>query len=170
MLRECVTTLPVVILVLLAPGCSLVLDFSDRAMPPGDAPYDQAECNYKEPNDSLATAAVITPADLGPAAICAGDPADHDFYRFTVPPATARVALRVMYVYRPQGDLDLRLYDKAGTPVADSRSFRDEERIECPGATPPCNALAADDYVFEVLPATSGAVNRYTIELELRPM
>jgi hypothetical protein len=169
MLRECAATLPVVVLVLTTPGCSLLLDFSDRPVPPPDALYDEAECAYKEPNDGIETAAAITPVDLGPAAICAGDSEDHDFYRFTVPPATARVAIRLMYTYRPSGDLDLRLYDETATPVV-SRSFRDEELIECPGATPPCHALPAGDYVFEVLPATSGAVNRYTIQLELNPM
>src|SRR5438045_3943648 len=115
MVREFVAAL----LALGAPGCSLVLDFSDQAIPKDaspDAPFDAADCAYKEPNDSIAAAAAIAPSDTGPAAICPGVTEDHDFYRFTVPAAT-RVEIRVDYVVRPGGDLDLRLYDGAGATV-----------------------------------------------------
>ena len=43
------------------PGCSFILDFSDKAGVHDaslDGPYTQAECDYKEPNDSIDTAAV----------------------------------------------------------------------------------------------------------------
>jgi hypothetical protein len=169
MLREPVASL----LLLPAAGCSWILDFSDSAIPRDaqiDAPYTQAECDYKEPNDSAATAAMITPADTGPAAICAGNVEDHDFYRFTVPSTTTRVEIRIDYTYRTTGDLDLQLFDRTGTmKLAESHGFGDEELIVCPGSSPPCAALAAEDYVLEVFAAVSGAVNDYTFALTLTP-
>jgi hypothetical protein len=169
MVRELVAAL----LVLLAGGCSLLLDFSDQAIPKDaalDGPFDAAECAYKEPDDTALAAAMIAPSDTGPAAICPGAVEDHDFYRFTVPAATARVEIRVDAVFRPGGDLDLRLYDGAGaTVLAESLGFSDEERITCPGSVPACPALAAGDYVFEVFPAVTGAVNRYTFALAITP-
>ncbi len=164
--------LPSLLFVLPLGGCSLILDFSDKAIPKDamvDAPYTQAECDYKEPNDSAATAAMITPADTGPAAICAATPEDHDFYRFTVPANTTTVTIKISFTNRPSGDLDLRLFDKTGSSLlAQSRGFGNDETITCPGASPPCNALAADDYVFEVFPAVMGAVNDYTIALTVQ--
>jgi hypothetical protein len=157
-------------------GCSLILDFSDQAIPRDahvDAPYTQAECDYKEPNDTLATAAMITPADTGPAAICAGSGVgsgeDHDFYKFTVPAGTTKVELRVSSTYRPGGDLDLRLYDATGSLVSQSNNFSNNEIIVCPAPSPACPALTKGDYVFEVFPAVAGAVNAYTIALTLTP-
>jgi hypothetical protein len=167
MVRECVAPL----LLLPVAGCSLLLDFSDGAIPTDgsiDAPYSQAECDYKEPNNSLATAASITEADTGPAAICAGAPEDHDFYRFTVPASATQIDIRIAYTFRAGGDLDLRLYDQTGAVLAQSVGFGDEERITCPGRAPACPMLAAGDYVFEVLPAP-GSVNRYTIALAIAP-
>src|SRR5687767_7613737 len=87
--------------VLFLGGCSLLLDFGPGAIPvdaTADGPYTQAECDYKEPNDAVAMASAITPADVGPAAICAGATEDRDFYKFTVPPSTARVTIRVTFV------------------------------------------------------------------------
>jgi hypothetical protein len=170
MVRECVAAL----LWLPAAGCSWILDFSDSAIPKDaqvDGPYTQAACDYKEPNNTIATAAVVTPADTGPAAICAGPVDDHDFYKFTVPPGTTKVELRISTTYRPGGDLDLRLYDKLGTvpPLSQSNNFSNDEVITCPGVAPPCAALAADDYVFEVFPARTGAGNSYTIGLTMTP-
>jgi len=168
MVREYVASL----LLLPAAGCSLILDFSDKAIPKDarpDAPYTQAECDYKEPNDTAATAAAITPADTGPAAICAGAVDDHDFYKITVPAATTKVEIRISYMYL-NGDIDLRLDDKSGaTTMPQSRGFGNEEVIVCPGASPMCPALAAGDYVFEVFPAVAGSVNAYTIAFALTP-
>jgi hypothetical protein len=164
MIRECAASL----LLLPVAGCSYLLDFSDPAIPldaAPDAPYVQAECDYKEPNDSAATAAPISFAETGPAAICAAGAEDHDFYRFTVPAQAARVEVQITYRYRPTGDLDLKLYGRTGNLVAESRGFGDTEVISCPGSAPACPALAADDYVFEVFPAVTGAVNAYTFAL-----
>lgn len=156
--------------VVAASGCSLILDFGDSAVPVDaeiDGPFTQTECDYKEPNDSAAAAAVFDLAEVGPGAICSGD--DRDFYKITVP-ANSSVQVKITFVNRPSGDLDLRLYDKTGTTVlAQSRGFGNEEIITCPGASPACGMLAADDYVFEVFPALAGAVNRYDIAVAVTP-
>jgi hypothetical protein len=155
-------------LLALVPGCSLVLDFSDRAIPKDatvDAPYTDDQCAYKEPNDSFETAAMITTADTGPAAICANDPGD--FYKFTVAGATT-VSISLTFTNRPGGDLDLELLNPAGTRQSISRGFGDGESITCPGATPACDALADGDYVLRVFPATSGAVNAYTFAVSIQ--
>lgn len=169
MVRECALCF----LVLPAASCSWLLDFSDGAIPgdaPPDAPYSQAECDYKEPNDTFAAAAAIAPADTGPAAICAGNAEDHDFYRFTVPAGTGNVEIRISTAYRVGGDLDLRLYDKAGAMLARSTGFGNDEVIGCPGISPACPTLAAGDYVFEVYPAVAGSVNRYTLSVAFTAM
>jgi hypothetical protein len=155
-----------------ASGCSLALDFSPGAIPVDAPPYSQNECEYAEPNNALEEAAVLTTEDTGPAAICggAGDPEDHDFYRFTVPPNTASVSVRVRFASGPTGDLDLRLTDAAGVMVGQSRGFGDEELVVCPGASPRCLQLPAGDYVIEVFPAKVGSVNRYEIALSITPM
>jgi hypothetical protein len=152
-----------------ASGCSLLLDFG--AVPPDAPPYSQAECDYKEPNNTLAEAAAFEATDVGPAAICAGEPDDRDFYRFTVPAGTASVRVQVTFTNRPGGDLDLRLTDPTGaTTFGQSRGFGDVELLVCPGSSPVCPMLAEGDYVFEVFPATPHAVNRYDLALTLTPM
>src|SRR6185437_15092429 len=92
-------------LLALIPGCSLVLDFSDKAIPKDamtDAPYTADECAYKEPNDSFDTATSVTFA--------------------------------IQFTNRPGGDLDLELLDSTGTQKAISRGFGDGETIVCPGS------------------------------------
>ena len=169
MVRECAAAL----LILPTASCSWILDFSDRAIPADarpDAPYSQAECDYKEPNDAIAAAAPIAPGDTGPAAICAQATEDHDFYRFTVPAMTTRVEIQLSTTYFAAGDLDLRVYDRTGTKIAESHNFADDELITCPGSSPRCPALAAADYVFEVFPGVPGAANRYTFSLVFSAM
>ena len=154
----------------LAPGCSLILDFSDTAVPVDaaiDGPFTQIECDYKEPNDTAGAAALFDATEVGPAAICSDD--DRDFYKVTIP-ANASVEVRINFVNRASGDLDLRLYDRTGTTVlAQSRGFASEEKIVCPGAAPTCMMLPADDYIFEVFPAIAGAMNRYDIAVTIVP-
>jgi len=165
MVRECVA---LCLLAAFAPGCSLVLDF-DSKLPPDaaiDAVYSQAECDYLEPNETLADAKDVTASDTGPAAICApaeGAPEDHDFYRFTATGTAATIA--ISFMNRTGGDPDLKLYAGDGTMVAQSRGFTDGESIVCPGSSPACPALTAGPYVLEVLPGVTGAVNTYTFAI-----
>jgi hypothetical protein len=53
--------------------------------------------------------------------------------------------------------------------LAQSVGFGNGEAIVCPGTSPPCALLAADDYLLEVFPAVPGAVNRYTLAVALTP-
>ncbi len=157
----------------LVSGCSFALnwdtppDAAPDASP--DAPYDQVECDYKEPNDTPATAAPVVIGDTGPAAICAGDTSD--FYRFTVPADATSFTVRLMFMNRPTGDIDLRLYNGDGTAMlAQSRGFGDMEQIVCPGTSPICAPAAVPgEYVFEAFPALVDSVNRYTFALEVEP-
>src|SRR3954467_8764242 len=148
-----------------APGCSLILDFSDKAGVHDaslDGPYTQAECDYKEPNDTLDSAAVIDPAaDMGPAAICKNPGGeDDDYYKFTVPAATVKTTIKLMFTDSNVRDLDLKLYDNTGAQTAQSRSFSDGETLICPAVSPPCAALTAGaDYTFEVLPGSPVNLN-----------
>ncbi len=173
MVRECrvavaIASLCVPASVLLG-GCSLILDFSESAPPPPDAAlFTQAECDHKEPNNSIDTAAVIDATEVGPAAICPGD--DHDFYKFTVPPNTASVTVKITFVTSATGDLDLKLADTGGSTQGQSRGFENDETVVCPGASPLCPMLAAGDYIFDVFPAQPGFVNRYDIALTITPI
>jgi hypothetical protein len=156
------------VLVLLAalPGCSFILDFSDKAGV-HDASLD-GPCDYKEPNDSLDAAAVIDPAtDMGPAAICknAGGE-DDDYYKFTVPATATKTTIKLMFTDSNVRDLDLKLYDNTGAQTAQSRSFSDGETLICPAVSPPCAALTAGaDYTFEVLPGSPVNLNNYTFSV-----
>ena len=117
MVRECVA----LSFAALLPACSLILDFDEA--PPADAsidgPFTQAGCAYKEPNESLAQAAMLEASDTGPAAICAAtsdSPEDHDFYTFAAVSATVTVGIQ--FTNRPGGDLDMKLYDMLGSTLA----------------------------------------------------
>jgi hypothetical protein len=149
-------------------GCSL--NFSNSQIPIDaalDAPYTADECAYKEPNDTPAMAAMITPADTGPAAICENDV---DYYEFAVPDMTKSVSIEILFTNSPTGDLDLKLFDSTGTSLlAASLGFTDNEQIVCPGQSPFCAALAAGNYIFEVFPAVAGDVNFYNIALTITP-
>ncbi len=156
-------------LLALVPGCSLVLDFSDKAIPKDaaiDAPYTADECASKEPNDSFDTAQVITSADTGPAAICTDDAGD--FYKITIGTASS-VTFAIQFTNRPGGDLDLEILDSTGAQKAISRGFGDGETIVCPGPAPACPKLANGDYVMRVFPAVTGAVNAYTFSVQITP-
>jgi hypothetical protein len=164
MVRECVTAL----LIAASSGCSLILDF-DSALPV-DAGIDgistMAECDYLEPNESVADAKDIPGTSAGPAAICAvaaGTPEDHDFYKFTASGTSATIALT--FTNRPGGDLDLKIYAMDGTLVAQSRSFGPGETIICPGSMPLCPMLSAAPHIIEVLPGVAGSVNTYNVSI-----
>jgi len=156
-------------------GCSLVLDFSEGAIPKdaqADAAFSQAECDFNEPNNSVGEAMLIDATTVGPAAICAVGFDDTDFYRFTVPAGTASVTIRVSFINSSTGDLDLRLFDTAGSTLSSSTGFGDGEQIVCPGASPMCSVgvpLPPADYIFQVF-GQPGHSNRYDIALTLTPM
>jgi hypothetical protein len=156
-------------LLAVCPGCSLLLDFSDSAAPHDagiDAPYSTEQCAYKEPNDTPNTAAPVTMADTGPAAICPkpGGQDDQDYYRFTVTPGANLVTVTIMF-QEAVGDLDLQLLDASASSIAYSRGVTDQELIRCPGSDPPCPALAAGDYLFRVFPSHAGVVNHYVFSV-----
>ncbi|HUJ60757.1 MAG TPA: pre-peptidase C-terminal domain-containing protein [Kofleriaceae bacterium] len=165
--------LRLVVLAALCPGCSWLLDFSSSQIPKDaaiDAPYTADECAYKEPNDTVATAAPVTPSDMGPAAICPTSDAgtmDLDYYSFAVPAGTTSVTVSISFT-DALGDLDLDLDMADGTPITHSRGFGDGESITCPAQQPPCPSLAAGTYVFEVYPGEQGATNSYTFTLALQ--
>src|SRR3569832_1194074 len=151
------------------PGCSFILDFFDKAGVHDaalDGSYTQAECDYKEPNDSLDTAAVSDPAtDMGPAAICKGAAGeDDDYYKFTVPAMTTKVTIQLTNA-AGGGDLDLKLYDATGDVIGQSRSFGAGESLACPAVSPSCPTLAAGDYVGEGRPGAAGSRDNYTFSV-----
>ena len=169
--RECAAALAVCLASSLLGGCSLILDFSGDSKPPIDAPFNDAECAFKEPNDTLATATTLELTDIGPAAICSQTAGvdDHDFYRITVP-ANSSFSATIAFINSATGDLDLKLTDAQGTSLASSRGFDNDEQIVCPGASPPCaGPLAEGDYILEVFAANPGMANRYDITLSVTP-
>src|SRR5690348_6284721 len=97
-------------LAVLVPGCSLILDFSDRAIPkdaPIDSRFTAAECAYDEPNDTAATAHALQSGETGPAAICSsGGTDDLDYYSFQVPMGTMATTISISF-QNQIGDLDL---------------------------------------------------------------
>ena len=151
-------------------GCSLILDFSGSTEPDVDAAYTQAECDFKEPNDTRDTASVLDVSDVGPAAICPKMGVDdHDFYRITLPTSSS-VSFKITYFFSSNSDLDLQLTNTAGDVLSSSRGFDNDEIIVCPGASPPCPmTLAPGDYILEVLPGQPGMANRYDIAIGVVP-
>jgi Bacterial pre-peptidase C-terminal domain len=167
MVRECAAAL----VVWLGSGCSLILDFSGTTKAPPDAPFSDAECAFKEPNDTAQSAVALALTDVGPAAICSTTMGvdDHDFYKITVPTSTV-VSAKITFVQFATGDLDLKLTDAQGTVLASSRGFDNDEQITCPGSTPPCaGPLAAGEYILEVFPANPGMANRYDLAITVTP-
>lgn len=151
-------------------ACSLITDFSGSTEKPVDAAFTMAECDFKEPNDTRATAAALELTDVGPAAICpTGGGDDRDFYKITLPSST-NATFTISYVFTTTGDLDAQLTDAQGSQVSLSRSVDDNEVIACPGSMPPCiGPLAAGEYYLEVFPSQPGMANRYSIAITLGP-
>ncbi|HEX4449987.1 MAG TPA: hypothetical protein VH143_03900 [Kofleriaceae bacterium] len=161
-------------------GCSLILDFSDSQIPkdaaPPDAFYTQAECSYDEPNDTFDTAASITTADMGPAAICPNGDAtqDVDYYRFQVTTmatsGVAQVTITLTYQDRgPSSALDLALFDSTDSLIASENDSLTTKTITCPSSDGiACPMLGSASYAFEVSPATPGNINDYTFSLAIQ--
>ncbi|MEO8704620.1 MAG: PPC domain-containing protein [Kofleriaceae bacterium] len=177
MSRESWSAVAIAIAATCSAGCSLILDFSDGAVPSDasiDSKFSQAECDFGEPNDTAGAATVLA-AGTSAAAVCASGFDDHDFYKITVPAATAKLTVTINFTSSATGDLDLRLLDAAGTIVhSSSVGFGDIEQITCPGVSPTCTLgstppVPEGDYLVEVFPAVTGAQNRYDIAFELMP-
>jgi hypothetical protein len=153
----------------LVSGCSLILNFNDNAAPhdaPYDTPYTTAECNYGEPDQTPQTAHKITPGtDTGPAAICTGNTGS--YYEFAVPSGTTSVSVSITFT-SSVGDLNLVLDDMNGDELASSEGFGNGQQIVCPAFSPPCETLAAGNYLFEVTPAVPGATNFYSFAVKLQ--
>jgi hypothetical protein len=156
------------------PGCSLILDFSDSAAPKDaaipDAFYTAAECSYDEPNDTIDTAASVTVADTGPAAICpTGTGSDDlDFYQFDVDDTATVVTIQLAYTPRTDGDLDLTLFDSTGSVIATEADGAATKTITCPsGSGVVCPMLTAGTYTFEVSPDVPGDINVYTFSISM---
>ena len=114
---------------------------------------------------------VFDPAvDVGPAAICPPEvAATISTTTRSRSPRTPASRSRSRSCRARPGDLDLKVTDLLGAQLGSSRGFDNEEPITCPGTTPPCNALPAGDYIFEVFPAQPGMVNRYDIAVTVTP-
>jgi hypothetical protein len=168
MARECAAVCVAVFAIALVPGCSLILNFSDKDAPhdaPFDTPWTSAECMYGEPNQTPQTAFMITPGtDTGPAAICPGNTGS--YYKFAVPSTATTVTVSITFA-SSIGDLCLILDDALGNELASSRGFGNGQQIVCPGFSPPCEALAAGNYLFEVEPATIGTTNYYSFSVAI---
>lgn len=154
-----------VLAALSAGGCSALLDWSDDQIPKDayDLPYTPEQCAYGEPNDTLETATVYDSTMAAAGAICKQSPADHDFYKLTVPADGMTVTIDLTF---PEGgDLDLRLYDTNGAQLAQSRSVTTMETITCPSSTTSCGQLAMGDYIVEVYPALDTGFNAYQLDI-----
>jgi hypothetical protein len=161
-------------------GCSLILNFSDSAAPkdaaPPDAFYTAAECSYDEPNDTFDTAATVTTADMGPAAICPTGTGtdDLDFYRFEVAPmstsGSGQVTITLTYQDRgPTSALDLSLFDATDSLIAQETDSLTTKTITCPSSDGiACPMLGSATYTFEVSPAAPGNINDYTFALAIQ--
>jgi hypothetical protein len=157
-------------------ACSLILDFSDSQIPkdaaPPDAFYSQAECSYDEPNDTFDTAASVTIADMGPAAICPNGTStdDVDYYRFEVGPTNTQVTITLTYLDRgATSALDLALFDSTDSLIAAETDSLTTKTITCPSSDGiACPMLGSAAYAFEISPAAPGNINEYTFSLAIQ--
>jgi len=148
-------------------GCSLILDFDQPtdAGPP-DAPVTDTSCMAYEPNNAPSEAMVIVAGDIE-AAICGNG--ETDYYKVTLDGAQSLLA-RITFMNRNGlGDLDLKLLRADGTSIIDeSRTSADVEEVMCPGGLAcPTSALAAGDYLIQVLGFNGSVQAPYTLHLEL---
>jgi len=157
-------------------GCELVLDFSNHtdAGPPDAPPPDNMlvpdPCGVLEPNDTVAQALQLDSGEMRYAAICPGG--DLDYYKITMAD-NETLDFKALFKTSQTTDLDMRLLDSSGTlPIAEARSFDDNEEIKCPsdaGMQPSCSQLAAGDYYVEVFAAVTGEQNVYRLDVSITP-
>lgn len=157
-------------------ACSLLLDFSvpggdggssiDAAAGDGGPTTDAVPsvdaadyCPTFEPNDTRDTATPLAPGTYDNVAVCPGG--DNDFYAFALDGSQDMVIEITFQNQGGMGDLEMQLFNEAGTVVAQSMGFSNSERIErseaqggrLPAATYTAriygfNALIQNDYVM----------------------
>jgi len=159
------------LLVTMSAGCSLLLDFSEKADagPGGDADVVDAgpigdggdPCNAFEPNDTLSAAVGIEPGTYEPLAIC--PVGDHDYFSFEIGDNQDVVVEAFFSNEGGAGDLEMRLYNSSGEVVARSESFSDNERIERSLAA--SNQLLAGTYLIEMYGFHDTTENEYSLVL-----
>lgn len=138
-------------------GCSLILEFSE--LPDAGDTTDAADlCAIFEPNNDFASATMLETDEIS-AAICNADPADRDFFQFTVPSNQDVTVTMTMADGSGAGSLGLRLLDSAEGVVDVSDTFVDEEVIQ--------QNLGAGDYTIEVFGTASVNTNNYTLAVAL---
>lgn len=131
------------------------LSYTLKVAAPGTVPIDDGY----EQNDTQATSydlgTVTTPRTVGN--LILGDAAD--WYKFTTT-ATGNVGSKIeMFFQQTQGDLDMALYNSAGTLLASSVTANPSETISL-------NGRAAGTYFLKVYGATPGATNpNYTLAI-----
>jgi hypothetical protein len=166
-------------------GCSLLLDFdvprdggaseTDAAgggdgggpIDAGGVAIDAADyCPTFEPNDTRESATPLAPGLYDNVAVCPG--ADNDFYSFALDGAQDLIVLITFENDGGQGDLEMQLFNDAGTVVAQSMGFSDSERIErseAQGGRLPAGTYTARIYGFNAL-----IQNDYVLELTVTPL
>src|SRR5690349_5664265 len=152
-----VTAVVVALTLATSSGCSLVLDW-DKRIDAGPAP---AACDFKEPNNTIDTAAPLLVTETGPAAICI--PGDLDYYRFNLPLDNQNVTITLSFDLSMNQDIDLRLYDPANANAILTEGFMFDvrETVTCPGSAPACPQLVTGDYILEAFGANADVFNTY---------
>jgi len=110
-----------------------------------------------EPNNTALASVPITAGTYSGLTIC--DPPDDDFYELTVV-AGATIDASILFS-DAEGDIDLRLYSAAGTPLRSSTSLNDNEQLSF-------TVIAAGIYRLKVdLYSDAGSIpgNNYTLIL-----
>ncbi len=153
------------------PGCSLILDFSDKADagPETDAEVVDAgpvgdggdPCAAYEPNDELAQAYPIEPGTYSPLAICPAG--DDDYFSFVLDSPRDMVVDALFDNKDGAGDLEMRLYDSNGEVIDSSENFTDNEHIERSLAQ--SNQLVAGTYIVQVWGYNGTVQNDYELVL-----
>jgi hypothetical protein len=143
---------------LLATGCSLVLDFSDRVDTSNTVSVEA--CQASEPNDSLGAAQDLAPGSYQLAVCPVGD---RDYFSIDVG-SNQDLTVVIEFDHRGgAGDLDLALFNLAGNMIDESARATDEERIERTNAMG--TQLAAGVYVVEIFGFEDSIQNAYSLTL-----
>ncbi len=157
---------------MLGAGCSLLLDFDNKADagPQSDATAFDAGgvegdggdgCSSFEPNNDISTAVTISDGTTAPLGICPAG--DRDFYKFTLTGGQDTTIIITFDNMGGSGDLEMRLYNGIGAVVESSNGFGNSETITRAAGT----QLAAGDYIIEVFGFTNNVENAYSLELTI---